>query len=449
MRKSFLSAVVSCVFSFVVPLPKKAGRRSQNSKNVRPQVEVLETRNLLAGGITSPLFQIPEPSVLIVNEKVPKLDILPGAQAQVLAQMAVSTTGLRDFAQLGEMMFVPAPGCQNLGDANDFELQVYSNKVWSNIAYAQAGQNNVVDFIPWQAPWNSPGQTLEMRVVADVSDYPYTKNLGVDLAFAGFYDLRGNQVPNANVTYAGVSPVLQTVENEYFDIYQQQMPNVTATVLADSTGVPLYQFIPAFNNATPGSVTFVAAQGSLANANNYLLTQTDFNGVFHSTVGGTIVGNTLVFNFDTRSLSGGIFTVYATTANTTVAGNPYLQLAPSSTSPLTGTNTNTNKPLQGLIENGVGAGELQVWAYPNYATTYKIVPPPLVVSQNTAYVSQTLPPNSTDEIGSFVLQNTSSQSVNVNSLVVNLTGTENASNLSGYTHQSLLVRVRSRFSPSF
>jgi len=410
-------------------------RTKYKANYVRPCCEQLEERNMLAGGILSPPFPIPAPSLRVTNQPVAKQDILPGATGVGLAELSVRTNG-HGSARLGEVMFLSADGSEFIApNTTAFRLMARNGTAWTTIAYSSPDfATDTVDFLPYQPIWVRPGQTLQLEVVADFGSYLTGSSIGVQLAFAGFYDLRSTMIPDANVAYTGVSPVVHQMEPSMFAVYQMQLPKVASTVNVGDKRLPLFEFNASVNNATPTTMTFVASQGSLQNGSNYVLEQdANWDGIVDDVIKGMIIGNKLVFNLDASTVQGGKFDVYGNAAQKTT-GDPYLQLAFDATLPLTATDATTGSPLKGLRVNSSGAGQLQVSFWPYMATTYTIVTKPTSIIVNEvgaaaradAITANAVPGNNI-VLDTFTVTNTSVATVNhvaVNAIVGDLSSVD-------------------------
>ncbi len=347
------------------------------SKNsYRLSFEQLEARNLPAGGFMSSLVAVAMPEIQVNNLPMATQGILPGASNKVLTDMVLST-GRRQYARLEEMLFLPAYGSEPLAqNTRQFTLRADLNGKPQDgceavIGYAQADPGtDILDFTVFRPTWIRQ-KPLHMQVVADFQSYLSGDAIGLELALAVFRNLRNQPVDDSNVFYTGADPVLHTMENAVFSVYQLQM-NSAANVLAGSKNIPLIQFGAWENNAIPGTVAFTALQGNLQLAGNYTLVHKNWQGVVDSTFKGAVSGNELSFSFGANfPNTGGTFEVDGDISSNT-SGVFQLGFLASS---MNATNATTGISLRGLMVNGVGEGQVQIRQSPDFATTYTIVVP--------------------------------------------------------------------------
>ncbi len=376
---------------------------TKRSVGFRPLVEQLEDRCLLAGGL-SPVptssFAIPEPFIKVIESPVQGPSIQPNSSDQTIAQVTIASANSRSFENLGEMIFVPS-GNAFVSNAINFKLEADltgNPKIMSVIANATPDPTTgLLDFIDYQPVWIRPGQNLLVQVDANISFSPASGPIGADLAVAGFYDLHNNQVPDGNVTYLGNSSVRNVLPME-LEVSENWMPARATTIIAGAKNVEVFDSYIWSNGATVGTETFVATQGSLLNATNYSLQiDSNYDGVADITVRGVVSGGKLTFILPKGSQ--GTEKVFADVAVNPVAGNPYLQLGFSTTTPVTGKDAATGRPLQGsIITNGIGVGQMAVFSYPTSATIFTVCKNPEVIVNEIAMDGISTPPKAGDAV---------------------------------------------------
>jgi hypothetical protein len=358
---------------------------------------------MLAGGsipIPMPL-PVPQPMVQIANLKVPTLDILPGGTGKVLAGFALKTMG-HQYGRLEEMILLPAQGSEPLSwNASNFVLRADLNNKASDGCEAVIGtgqvdyQTDVLDIMVTRPVWTR-SNALNLQLTADFSGGQFSGDtIGVELAWAGFRDLRNQGVPDSNISYTGVDPVLHTMETAYLGVSQQQMLPFGSAFAGDKN-VALLKFYAWNNSAVTETVSFTASQGNLLNAGNYtLFADTNNDGNFDTSVPGYIMTSTsyksktvsvttssLVFNLNPgMQVQGCNFEVCADIAVTPVSGVLQLAFAPGVS--VTGHDANTGKALKGFRLNGNGEGQISLYAQTSLATAYNLVtrPEELVVKE--------------------------------------------------------------------
>ena len=359
-------------------------------KTRRMGFEALEDRQMLAGGVLAQ----------VVNQPVPVLDILPGGQNKVLAELKISTIG-RQYARLTEVLAVPATNSEPLAwNTQTFVLRADLNGKTKDgceaiIAKARADyETDLVDFNVSRAVWVRPKAVLKVQIVASFNGYYLSGDtIGVEAAEVSFRDLRNNPIPDERVAYRGVDPTLHTMENKMFSISQSMMDSA-GTVLVGQEDVKLVQFNSWWSEAVaPGSVTFVAGQGNLANATNYsLLADYNWDGTWDSRIESAVVSSDgrLTFSFakEDASHNSALYEVHADIADA-LPTDPRIQLVfTKDGSGLTATNMETNKLLRGVQFNGTGEGQIRLWQSPQYSTAYAIVKDPeLFVKELPAFPS--------------------------------------------------------------
>ncbi|OGZ64447.1 MAG: hypothetical protein A3A98_03025 [Candidatus Staskawiczbacteria bacterium RIFCSPLOWO2_01_FULL_40_39] len=355
----------------------------------RPVLEALEDR-LVPAGALRPRIPVPMPWVRVINQQVAPLDILPGASNQPIAAMTLKTVGprgSRGFARLDEMIFIPASGSDSLAqNVRGFTLRADMNGVAADgyekiISYASADwESDVVDFTVFRPVWVRSSHPVRMQVVADFWNYLSGDSLGMELAHASFKNLRNATVPDRYISYRGAEPALHTLESHMIDIYQVPMEPASAIVSPGQKNVSLLQFQAWSNAAVLTSVSFIASQGSLQNAENYRLVHTDNNGFQDNIIQGAFVDDKLIFSFTTQPFQPmGTWTVQADIKPPgSLSGDMRLQLSFIHAGfGFSATDLETGNLLRGFIFRGVSedqnGGQVQLWASEDSATSYTIV----------------------------------------------------------------------------
>lgn len=348
--------------------------------------EGLESRQLLAGGLASQ-FSV-NPALAVVNEKVEALEILPGGQDQVVARMNMRGVG-QSYGRLAELDFLPAVESVPLHTAYNYELWADLKGKKANDGPRRDGyetliangdidwETDVLTFTPHRNVWARPCQNLKVQVVADFGGYFSDDQFGVELAFAGFYNLRKQPVPEHRVRYRGAESTLHDLKNASVNISQDQMLPF-GSVFAGQEGVELLKFYSWNREALMDTVSFTVMQGNLQDLENFILkTDVNHDGQYDLFVTGAVnQDNTVTFE-PTFSVSG-----YRTVVCADVVQAPISDTIQLGFAGVTGHETETGLPLKGIRLNGNGEGQIGLWAYANYATTYNIVvQPELVVKE--------------------------------------------------------------------
>lgn len=357
-------------------------------KSRRMSFEGLESRQMLAAGMLAQ----------VVNQSVPVLDILPGGQNKVLAEMKISTIG-RQYARLTEVLAIPAAASEPLSwNTTNLTLRADLNRRAKDgceavISTAQVDyETELVDFKISRAVWLNPRAVLKVQIAANFSGYYLSGDtVGVDVAEVSFRDLRNREISDERILYMGKDPTLHTMENKMFSVSQNQLDS-TGSVLAGQKDVKLLRFNSWWSDGVaPGSVAFTAGQGSLINATNYtLLADYNWDGIWDSSVAGTVTSiksaaglkdSQLTFGF-AESFAGhnsALYEVHADIVNAlpVYPVEPKIQLVFAKNGlGLTAINMETGKPLRGIQTNGLGEGQICQWQYPEYSPTYAIVKDP-------------------------------------------------------------------------
>jgi hypothetical protein len=425
----------------------KTLKNAHRSLSRRLFAEQLEGREMLAAGLLTPPVPVPTPTIQVINQPVAVANVLPGSTGVVMANLNLSTVG-HTYAQANEFLFVPAYGSAPLTqNMQNFTLRAdldgnTKNGCEATIGYGTVNyQADTVDFTVNQAVWARPSQSLNIQVVADASTYLTGNVVGMELAFASFTDLRGNQVSDSNVAYVGAPPTLQNLQSAELFVSQQQLPQAVSAYQGND--VDLLRFSASGNNAGINTVTFTASQGNVLNASNYTMTQdANYDGVTDYTYSGNVqiqiqagkIVPVVNFNLGSTGKLGGTFDVHAKDGNST----SLLQLSfPADGSGLTGSANDTGKPLQGVAPNGNGVGQIRLWANQQDSTlvTTVINPPPVVVTEIPATMPNNVVANAGTNIvtDSFVVApNVGQKSLTVSHVAIVATQGD-VRNLSNYT----------------
>ncbi len=338
----------------------------------RPMVEVLEKREMLAGSLL--------PSLSVTNQLFKTADISPGAVQKIAAyQIKVTGHGVASLSELSLVAVGDGTLSQNL---RSLDLWADLNRVAKDGPRKDGYETFLGSGSPdWETDiarismvrkvWQTP-LPLNVEVLGTFHTYLSGDTMGVYLVEAEFNGLRGDPIPQTQVSYLGVDPVLQNLRSHTFQVYQTPMANQSLIVAAGTDNVSMFQFGAYSNANTKATISFVATQGNLAYANNYRLVHTNYNGVQDVSVTGTVVKNKLAFTFTNPAHQGGTWQVVGKIkpANQ-LPPRASLQLAFAS-SPITAIDLEKNQVMTGTINNGVGAGQMQVSAYQTYATKYDI-----------------------------------------------------------------------------
>jgi hypothetical protein len=356
-------------------------------KTVRLNFELLEDRCLMSAGVLLPPPRpVTVPTVKLTILPQAPLDILPGQQQVPIATMTVATSG-HTFARLEEMLLVAAYGSEPLGwNVKDFILKADLNGKSKDgceavIGYAQADANDLVDFNIYRPVLTRP-KPLRLEVDADFNSYLSGDQIGVEPAQAFFGTLRGDELPDDHVVYGGVDPVIHTMENHIAEMYQLAMNGDVALVVAGQRNISLLKFGTWSNTNVTATMSFVALQGSLQNATNYQLVNANYDGTVNQIISGTVANNQLIFTIGNQLNHGDSWTVYGDIQPADkLTKDLHLQLGfVTSPNGFSVTDLTTNLPMRGFILNGLGVGQVQMYAYPSQATVYTIQIPSITVT---------------------------------------------------------------------
>jgi len=369
----------------------KSNKRNRRQGRRLLRVESLERREMLAGGpIPDPVPPVPVvfPDIVVENVAVPRLDILPGAINQVVAEWNVSMAG-RNFGRLGnEFLVVPAMGSGRLAwTANIFSLRADLNAdsadgCETTLATAQVDyETDLLDFNLYQQPWIRQ-QPLRVQLVVDrFSTWMSSDKFGVELAeIDNFRDLRNRLIPAENVNYTGVAPVLHHLEKETVQVSQQYDAGATVAY-AGQTEVPMLTFYAWGNGGALTDLEVVASKGDMGNVSESSLWARDWRGTRLIEEGVVPQNGKLSFNLAANFVNGAEYQVRATIA-TALTPDSYLMLGfPYDGAGLKGIQIESGRPLRGVAVNG-GAGQIQLWT--SKSMTYEFRTP----VQDHLYVSE-------------------------------------------------------------
>lgn len=357
------------------------------------RVESLESRQLLAGGGGVRLPPPPPvPHMSVTTLAVPVVDVLPGQTWVIGKDKFAATT--RNKGRLAEIDLLPADGSDQLAG------NIKRVEVWANLKGGKAKdgprkdtyetlistgypdwQTDVVSLEVSRPLWvSSAGVSVEY--LATASQYLNGDTIGIETEQVAFCDLKGNYVDDSFTSYKGVDPVLHTLESKTFGVSEWQTGKF-GSALAGQKNVTLLTFSGWWSEGvTPGTVTFTASQGDIANAASYSLA-VDYNwdGDVDAYRPGDLKDGKLVFTipqYPDAQYNNAKYEVWGNIADT-LASDPHLQLA-FDTAGLTATNTDTGKPLCGVIVNGVGAGQILVYTSASPVFTFR-KNPELVVEE--------------------------------------------------------------------
>ena len=337
-------------------------------------LETLEDRFLLSGTTTPRIAPVPLPTVQVTNLAMKVGDFLPGAVNKPVAEFSAKTIG-RTYARLNEMLFIPAYGSEQLSqNVWQFLLKADLNGrshdgCEATIGYGYSDwQTDVVDINLYRQVWIRPLYPLRLELTANFSRYMSGDTIGVELAQAVFSDLRGQPVPDYQVQYRGVEPVLHKMEFRMLSVSQQPTGNSSTAVSAGQKDVDLLEFYAWSNVEFSASVAFVATEGSLQNAENYRIVRKSFDGTPDYVVQGTLIDNKLVFDFGGSTWQGGSWKLLADIKSADqLPADPRLKLSfLSDSSGISATDLETGGLLRGFSLNGVGEGQIQLWAGDGY-----------------------------------------------------------------------------------
>jgi len=205
------------------------------------------------------------------------------------------------------------------------------------------------------------------------------------LAAANFVDLNGNAVPDWNVNYVGIGPVMHKLESATIEVQQEMLYPYESASPGDTNltfaKVDLYT-----NNAVVDTISFSAFLGNLANASS-LSCQFDTNadGVIDTSVMGVVGPGSTGSSVVTFSLNGlkawnGEYEIHGDIAAGTAGKVLQLMIGDGNIGTqghnVTGHDATTGKPLQGVINNGCGRGQVIMTTHPNWDTCYNFVTNP-------------------------------------------------------------------------
>lgn len=327
-------------------------------------VEELEKRKLFAGGLL--LLRRPAPEIVqVINKPIPRLEIFPGAQDELVSDFYIRTVGGRNYVRLADMVFLSGawgePLFQNTesftlladlnGKARDGCEAIVSNGF--------ANYDDTVIFAPSRNLWVRPRQLVHFQVIADFSTRFSGDTFSVELAEASFRNIRGQEIPQKRVNYLGAEPTVHTLKEATFSVISLAVPE-TGTALAGQSGLVLAEFYARSNKSSPRTIVFNIVQGSL----NYIRNPTlwiDFNwdGVLDKCVGSGLCwpDGRLTFLFD-PSFQYGKYEIHADVAEN-LSADVSFQLG--YTEDVTADDQETYEPLQGKIINGTGEGQIILW----------------------------------------------------------------------------------------
>lgn len=324
------------------------------------------------------------PRIQEINQSVVKQDILPNQNDVPLARFSVgvSGSGVARFAHPDDFTFLPMLGSEWLADnTNEFILKADLNpkvKGYETIVgYGQADLfTDKVDIhvTPFTSKplWITAGTPLNLELDADFNMFLTGDQIGVQLAEVDCSTLSGVAVPQDHVSYWGARPVMHKMESNIF--FVSQIPMVPSASVPAGNGVTLLQFDAFSTTNVKASFSFTTVAGTLKNGNDYQLVHTNIYGytddwIFDYTVTTNILGNSILtfsFNF-VPSLDDGTWSLEANIAPSAPSGSK-LQMAFWAIAA-----TSNNKSLKGFVDNGVGAGQVQLWHDPNMATLYTVM----------------------------------------------------------------------------
>lgn len=324
--------------------------------------EIFERRDLLAG--MPSLVAMP----VVENLDIPALEILPGGENKVV--VAFELTANRPYAQLKEMLFIPAMGSEPLSwNTESFRLQAdmdgkKENGCEKTIAWGYANyENDVVDMSVYTPVWIR-SQPLRVELVADFGSWQFSgEKFGVELAEADFRDLRNQPVPFENVQYVGVAPVIHELETTTLSVSQWWYEKgSTMVVYAGQENVSLLKFNTWGENSALTQVSFIPDQGNLNYGENYTLWFNDWNGKTAVVAKGKVSfsGKEISFDIQGWNLQNGYFDVQ-TDIRKDISDGSFLKLAfPVNGNGLAAVNLEDSTPLQGVGVNGIGEGQIQL-----------------------------------------------------------------------------------------
>ncbi len=360
-------------------------------KYFRPMLEVLEALELLSG--------LPFASIPVIETMDQEIHtILPGAQHQVLGRYQISTTG-RSPALLIDMSLIPVGDALLAQNVGGVDLWVDSNcipgdgprgdgyETWAGSSLIN--RDTDVVSIPLYRPVWAKAIPLKMELLANFHQCLSGTNLGLYIAEANFTTLHGDHVAPEQVLYRGVEPVLQLLETRVTQFYQLPMENFLTTIRPGQKNAELLRFVGWANTQVSASVAFTAAQGNLRDIENPRLVHTNVLGQQDVSMPGTLTGTKLTFTFPMPAYQNGFWSVMADIKSADQLGDDthfQLKFAPDSNRyPVI--DLESGQRQVGFIFNGIGVGQVQLWAETTRATAYRFeitsfptitdMPPPL------------------------------------------------------------------------
>lgn len=327
-------------------------------KTRRLGMESLERRELLA-----PLFTV-------ANDRVPSLRILPGGENELLSRETIRATA--SVGILEELNFAVVSG--NANDLRSVSLMADGKVIATSYGYfGDLLKMNL------NIPMTVGAIPRNVQFVASFSTYMQGDKFAVQLVGAEFSDLNGQAVPDGNVKYSGVKPVVHTLVNNAVFFSQNWQPEV-ATAFAGQKNIPVFSFQAwtAFGDkpTVVQNMEFVASQGNLKNGINYSLWQNKW------TSGGNVqiclqsgvrpFNGKVVFGHDFVLDNGYQFEIHCDGANT-LANDPSLSLAFGHG--FKAKELKTNKQLHGVVENG-GEGQIRISNGQSSIFNFRVAPVP-------------------------------------------------------------------------
>jgi len=385
---------------FSTPVATMVGPMQATVSTLQQQLAALQAQ-LAGGGGGSQMGPAPltvtQPTIQANNNWIPTLDILPGAQNKLIADYTFNSQN-RAYGQLDELILLSAVGSAT--SAANFTIKAdldgnVQNGCETVIGNGSPDYNTGVADITMSCKndWVRLGQTLHVQVYGNVNSWMNTGDtkLGVELASAGFRDLRGNPVSDSSVNYVGTNPILHTLESATLNVSQQtSLPYASAN--AGDKGVVFLKGNLNGNNSTVDTLTFGASAGNLSDGANFTLRyDTNYDGSYNSSVVGAVSGGKLIFNLTPQKVSSGEFEV---TGDVVAAptGKILAVAFPGTSGCVTGHNVVTGKPLQGIWVAGpnsspsapINGYQIQLYCSASFSTTYNLVTKPadLVVTES-------------------------------------------------------------------
>lgn len=333
------------------------------------QIAALQAQLTAGGGTTTPpQISAPSPMVEVRTLATPEQHILPGAPRVRLLDLEVSAT--KPNARFETMTIVSTT---NYLASSAFNFTLWAdmntnrkdgvNGCETSIAVASMDwQTGVLDFSITMPVWARQTPT-HLAVTADFSEYLSSDAAGIDVAWATFRDVRGRSVPDSNVSFTGAPATVHVMENAVINFSPAYMLPAQSAVVGQQNA-ELFIGSAWGNNSQPTNMAFVAVQGKLAYASNYVLSvDTNYDGKYEQVFANGVVRNSLL-NFkltgaDFQSSSNWKFMVSGNIASNT-AGQ-HLQLGfPANGQGITGINSQTGSPLMKVAVNG-GEGQIRIF----------------------------------------------------------------------------------------